>query len=85
MTAHSHQFQTYALSDRYSQTEGRVFLTGTQALVRIMLDQARRDRDAGLNTASSPAIAARHWALSILSFGAHARMSRKTGLPSCRR
>ncbi len=44
-------FTSYQLSDRYSQTKGRVFLTGTQALVRIMLDQARRDRAAGLNTA----------------------------------
>lgn len=40
-------FQTYALSDRYDLRRGRVFLTGTQALVRIMLDQARRDRDRG--------------------------------------
>ena len=40
----------YQLSDRYTRTEGRVFLTGTQALVRIMLDQARRDRSAGLAT-----------------------------------
>lgn len=47
----SHQFQTYVLSDRYTQEQGRVFLTGTQALVRIMLDQARRDRKNGLNTA----------------------------------
>ncbi|NKB54329.1 MAG: indolepyruvate ferredoxin oxidoreductase family protein [Rhizobiaceae bacterium] len=39
------------LSDRYSRTTGRVFLTGTQALARIMLDQARRDRVEGLNTA----------------------------------
>ncbi len=44
-------FASYQLSDRYTQTQGRVFLTGTQALVRIMLDQARRDRAAGLNTA----------------------------------
>jgi len=44
-------FDSYQLSDRYAREEGRVFLTGTQALVRIMLDQARRDRAAGLNTA----------------------------------
>ncbi len=50
MTKASHNFESYALSDRYDRTEGRVFLTGTQALVRIMFDQARRDRDAGLNT-----------------------------------
>jgi len=43
--------QNYLLEDRYDRQEGRVFLTGTQALVRIMLDQARRDREAGLNTA----------------------------------
>src|SRR3569623_1873420 len=41
----------YELSDRYDREEGRVFLTGTQAIVRIALDQARRDRAAGLNTA----------------------------------
>jgi indolepyruvate ferredoxin oxidoreductase len=41
----------YQLTDRYDLTEGRVFLTGTQALVRVMMDQARRDREAGLNTA----------------------------------
>ena len=40
----------YSLNDRYERETGRVFLTGTQALVRIMLDQARRDRAAGLNT-----------------------------------
>ena len=43
-------FRSYALSDRYDRDSGRVFLTGTQALARIMLDQARRDRAAGLNT-----------------------------------
>src|SRR5438132_3020709 len=41
----------YELSDRYDREAGRVFLTGTQAIVRIALDQARRDRAAGLNTA----------------------------------
>ncbi len=44
-------FAPYKLSDRYTQRTGRVFLTGTQALVRIMLDQARRDKSSGLNTA----------------------------------
>ena len=43
-------FRSYALSDRYDRDSGRVFLTGTQALARIMLDQARRDRAAGMNT-----------------------------------
>ncbi|MDO5640967.1 MAG: indolepyruvate ferredoxin oxidoreductase family protein [Paracoccus sp. (in: a-proteobacteria)] len=43
--------QSYALDDRYDAETGRVFLTGTQALVRILLDQARRDRAAGLKTA----------------------------------
>ena len=41
----------YRLEDRYTAETGRVFMTGTQALVRIALDQARRDRAAGLNTA----------------------------------
>ena len=51
MTRHQPDFTTYQLEDRYTRTEGRVFLTGTQALARIMMDQARRDRAAGLNTA----------------------------------
>jgi indolepyruvate ferredoxin oxidoreductase len=41
----------YQLSDRYDRQTGRVFLTGTQAIVRIVLDQARRDHAAGLDTA----------------------------------
>ncbi|WP_071674780.1 indolepyruvate ferredoxin oxidoreductase family protein [Nioella nitratireducens] len=51
MTAHAPTFDTYHLDDRYARTEGRVFLTGTQALVRVMIDQARRDRQAGRDTA----------------------------------
>ncbi|APG48281.1 indolepyruvate ferredoxin oxidoreductase family protein [Phaeobacter porticola] len=51
MTQLSHKFQSYQLDDRYELTKGRVFLTGTQALARVMLDQARRDQNAGLNTA----------------------------------
>ena len=41
----------YELLDRYRRESGRVFLTGTQALVRIPLMQRTIDRAAGLNTA----------------------------------
>ncbi|BAI75800.1 indolepyruvate ferredoxin oxidoreductase, alpha subunit (plasmid) [Azospirillum sp. B510] len=41
----------YRLDDRYGRTEGQVYLSGTQALVRLLLLQADRDRRAGLNTA----------------------------------
>ncbi|MCR9136647.1 MAG: indolepyruvate ferredoxin oxidoreductase family protein [Alphaproteobacteria bacterium] len=41
----------YSLDKRYTSTTGRVYMTGTQALTRIVFDQARRDRQAGLNTA----------------------------------
>ncbi|MCA0399941.1 MAG: indolepyruvate ferredoxin oxidoreductase family protein [Proteobacteria bacterium] len=41
----------YRLEHRYENASGRVFMTGTQALVRVLLDQARRDREAGLKTA----------------------------------
>ena len=41
----------YQLEDRFDRHQGRVYMTGTQALVRILLDQARRDRETGLNTA----------------------------------
>ncbi len=41
----------YELDDRYRRESGRVFLTGTQALVRIALMQRTIDRAAGRNTA----------------------------------
>lgn len=34
----------YQLEDRYLRTSGRVFLTGTQALVKLPLMQAALDR-----------------------------------------
>ncbi|WP_242665854.1 indolepyruvate ferredoxin oxidoreductase family protein [Paraburkholderia ginsengiterrae] len=40
----------YRLEDRYRRENGTVFLTGTQALVRILVEQARSDRAAGFNT-----------------------------------
>ena len=41
----------YSLMDRYARRTGRVLLTGTQALVRIVLDQRDRDRADAMNTA----------------------------------
>lgn len=38
------------LDDKYVQPSGRVFMSSNQALVRLPLDQARRDRAAGLVT-----------------------------------
>ena len=40
----------YALTDRYLREEGTVYLTGVQALVRVLFDLARRDRAQGLRT-----------------------------------
>src|SRR5437016_8188586 len=40
------------LDDRYTAETGSVYLTGIQALVRLPMDQMRRDRRAGLNTAA---------------------------------
>lgn len=36
--------------DRYSVDEGRMFLTGNQALVRMLVEQMRSDRAAGMRT-----------------------------------
>ncbi|HST42979.1 MAG TPA: hypothetical protein VLK58_25870, partial [Conexibacter sp.] len=41
-----------ALSDRYELAEGRVLLSGVQALVRLLLDQHRADTRAGLRSAT---------------------------------
>jgi indolepyruvate ferredoxin oxidoreductase len=40
------------LDDKYAAVAGAVYLTGTQALVRLPMTQMRRDRAAGLNTAA---------------------------------
>ena len=39
------------LDDKYTTESGRVYLTGYQALVRLLMIQRERDRAAGLNTA----------------------------------
>jgi indolepyruvate ferredoxin oxidoreductase len=41
----------YRLDDNLTRTQGRVYLTGTQALVRALLTQGRLDRERGLDTA----------------------------------
>jgi indolepyruvate ferredoxin oxidoreductase len=40
-----------SLDDKYELESGRVFVTGVQALVRLLLLQRQRDQRAGLNTA----------------------------------
>jgi indolepyruvate ferredoxin oxidoreductase len=40
-----------ALEDKYVQPSGQVFLSSLQALVRLLLEQARRDKATGLATA----------------------------------
>ncbi|HYR34318.1 MAG TPA: indolepyruvate ferredoxin oxidoreductase family protein [Burkholderiales bacterium] len=40
-----------SLDDKYTLERGRVFLTGTQALIRLLMLQRERDVRAGLNTA----------------------------------
>ncbi len=42
---------TVSLDDKYRRERGPVFLNGTQALVRLAMLQAQRDRAAGLKTA----------------------------------
>jgi indolepyruvate ferredoxin oxidoreductase len=51
MTATSNSLDNYTLDARYERKHGRVFLTGTQALVRLPMMQRQLDRQAGLNTA----------------------------------
>ncbi|MFN3703526.1 indolepyruvate ferredoxin oxidoreductase family protein [Thermomonas sp.] len=41
----------YTLEDKYKRTQGRIYLSGVQALVRLPLVQRLRDERAGLNTA----------------------------------
>ena len=40
-----------SLTDKYELVSGRVYLTGVQALVRLLMMQRQRDAAAGLNTA----------------------------------
>ena len=42
---------TITLDDKYTLERGRAFMTGTQALIRLMMLQRQADKKAGLNTA----------------------------------
>ena len=42
----------YELDDRFRREDGRVFLSGVQALARLPVDQLRIDRRNGLTTAA---------------------------------
>ena len=46
----THELASVSLDDKYTATTGRVYLSGIQALVRLMLMQRWRDEQAGLNT-----------------------------------
>ena len=48
---HALQPEAITLDDKYTLERGRVFLTGTQALIRLPMLQRQRDVKAGLNTA----------------------------------
>jgi len=43
--------RTVTLADKYTETSGRIYVTGSQALVRLPMLQRARDEAAGLNTA----------------------------------
>ena len=43
--------ETVTLDDKYTLGEGRAFMSGVQALVRLPMLQRQRDAAAGLNTA----------------------------------
>jgi len=51
MTAGHVALRDVTLDDKYDLTKDRVFITGTQAVIRMLLMQRERDRLAGLNTA----------------------------------
>ena len=42
--------RSYRLEDRYEREQGRIYLSGVQALVRLPLMQRQRDQQAGLDT-----------------------------------
>lgn len=46
-----HQSGKITLDDKWTKSKGRIFLSGTQAIARVLLAQAELDRRAGIDTA----------------------------------
>ena len=44
--------ESFSLDAKYTQEQGRIYLSGIQALVRLLFDQRRADRRRGLKTAT---------------------------------
>lgn len=62
--------ETVTLDDKYTLGEGRAFMSGVQALVRLPMLQRQRDAAAGLNTAGFiSGYRARPWALTTRRCG----------------
>ncbi len=70
------------LEDKYILDRGRVYLTGTQALVRLPMLQRQRDAAAGLNTGG---IAGLLWEGSTRACGARTAFSNTVTSTSSRR
>ena len=51
MAAAAPALRDVSLDDKYALESGRVYLTGAQAFVRLLILQRQRDALAGLNTA----------------------------------
>ena len=49
--SHSHSTHSVSLADKYDLGKDNIFMTGTQAVIRLMLMQHARDRQAGKKTA----------------------------------
>jgi len=49
--SHAEELAAVTLDDKYTLEQGRIYISGTQALVRLPMLQKERDRRAGLNTA----------------------------------
>jgi len=49
-TVEDNGLRQVSLHDKYTQSSGRIYVSGIQALARLPMLQKQRDRQAGLNT-----------------------------------